>query len=114
MKATPGEIIRFVCRWEYGALYIAVWDRSPGRPAPPPAADPALGDPTDLDFDTNGHRGLQIVDALALEWGYRPDPADPSAGPSYRGKWVWARAAAPPPSEDHSTAGAPRPPAEEE
>ncbi|MCO5989908.1 ATP-binding protein [Actinoallomurus spadix] len=102
VKATPGQIIRFVCRWEDGGIYLAVWDRSPGRPAPFPAAGPASADPAglaDLDVDANGHRGLRVVDALALEWGYRPDPVGPGTGPSCRGKWVWARAVADPSSE---------------
>lgn len=99
VKATPGEVIRFLCRWEDGTVYIAVWDSGPGRPAPAPAVEFALDDldPSDADFDANGGRGLVIIDALALEWGYRPDPVDPTAGRS-PGKWIWARVPTDPPS----------------
>jgi anti-sigma regulatory factor (Ser/Thr protein kinase) len=94
MKATPGEAIRFLCRWEDGGVYIAVWDSSPGRPAPARDVELTLQD-LDLSedgFDENGGRGLHIIDALTLEWGYRPDPVDPKTGRSL-GKWVWARLA---------------------
>ncbi|MCO6003399.1 ATP-binding protein [Actinoallomurus purpureus] len=98
MKATPGRVIRFLCRWEDGAVYVAVWDSSPGRPAPTRDVESTLDD-LDLSedgFDENGGRGLHIIDALAQEWGYRPDPVDPRTGRS-PGKWVWARVATDPP-----------------
>ncbi|WP_425551159.1 ATP-binding protein [Actinoallomurus vinaceus] len=95
MKATPGEAIRFLCRWEDGGVYVAVWDSSPERPAPTYASELTLDDLdlSEAGFDANGGRGLHIVDALALEWGYRPDPVDPRTGRS-PGKWVWARVVA--------------------
>jgi anti-sigma regulatory factor (Ser/Thr protein kinase) len=49
------------------------------EPAEPVLLDPAPG-------DTHG-RGLQIVSALAREWGVRPEPGD--------GKTVWVRLALP-------------------
>ncbi|MEV0405798.1 ATP-binding protein [Actinoallomurus sp. NPDC050550] len=100
MRATPGEIIRFMCRWEDGVVYIAAWDSSLGRPAPTATVDLTLDDLdlAEAGLNTDGHRGLLIIDALALEWGYRPDPIDPSTGRS-PGKWVWARVAATP--SDH-------------
>lgn len=94
MKATPGEAIRFLCRWENEGVYIAVWDSSPERPAPVRDLAVALDD-LDLSedgFDENGGRGLHIIDALAVEWGYRPDPAGTETG-CPGGKWVWARLA---------------------
>ncbi|GAB3972611.1 hypothetical protein GCM10029978_050150 [Actinoallomurus acanthiterrae] len=92
MKAAPGEAIRFLCRWEDGGVYVAVWDPSPERPAPTCEVELTLEDLdlSEADFDANGGRGLHIVDALALEWGYRPDPVDPRTGRA-PGKWVWAR-----------------------
>jgi anti-sigma regulatory factor (Ser/Thr protein kinase) len=94
MKATPGEAIRFLCRWENEGVYIAVWDSSPERPAPVRDLAVTLDD-LDLSedgFDENGGRGLHIIDALAVEWGYRPDPVDTETGRP-GGKWVWARLA---------------------
>jgi anti-sigma regulatory factor (Ser/Thr protein kinase) len=107
VKATPGQVIRFLCRWENGGIYIAVWDASPERPAP---AREVVLDPNDLDlsedgFDDNGGRGLHIIDALAVEWGYRPDAVDPASGRS-GGKWVWARLAVVLPADAPESAGA--------
>ncbi|MEV5750632.1 ATP-binding protein [Actinoallomurus sp. NPDC052308] len=98
MKATPGQAIRFLCRWEHGGIYLAVWDSSPERPTPARDVECAL---QDLDvsedgFDQNGGRGLHIIDALAIEWGYRPDPVARETGRT-GGKWVWARLTATPP-----------------
>jgi anti-sigma regulatory factor (Ser/Thr protein kinase) len=91
-QATPGKEITLLCRWEAKAVLVAVWDSSPQPPAPAPVIELTLDD-LDLSesrFDANGGRGLHIVDALAIDWGYRPDPIDPRSGHS-PGKWVWAR-----------------------
>src|SRR3954454_7107570 len=99
MKATPGEGIRFLCRWEDGGVYVAVWDSSPDRPAPVREVELTLDDLdlSEAGFDANGGRGLHIIDALAVEWGYRPDPADAKGGRP-PGKWVWARVSTDPPA----------------
>lgn len=96
VKATPGRPIRVLCRREDDTVRIAVWDSSPERPAPARRAALCLDDldVSEDDFDANGGRGLHIVDALAAEWGYRPDPADPSTG-RLSGKWAWARVRVP-------------------
>lgn len=62
---------------EVAGLRIAVGDAGAGRAAP--AAREALSE---------GGRGLELVDALSLEWGQRRRPV---------GKIVWATVQAPPP-----------------
>jgi anti-sigma regulatory factor (Ser/Thr protein kinase) len=84
-EATPdGQIwIRFFR--EPSALYLSVWDESDRMPEPRPVEDLTLDD-LDLspeNFDCNGGRGLQLVQALSSECGVtRTQP---------RGKWVWSR-----------------------
>jgi anti-sigma regulatory factor (Ser/Thr protein kinase) len=91
-RATPGEDITLLCRWETNAVLVEVWDSSPQPPVPAPVIEMTLDDLdlTEAGFDVNGGRGLHIVQALAAEWGHRFDPADPATGSS-PGKWVWAR-----------------------
>jgi anti-sigma regulatory factor (Ser/Thr protein kinase) len=91
-QATPGEEITLLCRWEANAVLVEVWDSSPEPPVPAPMIELTLDnlDLAEADFDTNGGRGLHIVQALATEWGHRFDPIDPATGHSC-GKWVWAR-----------------------
>jgi anti-sigma regulatory factor (Ser/Thr protein kinase) len=91
-QATPGEEIRLLCRWEADAVLVAVWDSSPQPPVPAPVIELTLDnlDLSEAGFDTNGGRGLRIVQALATEWGHRLEPIDPTTGHS-PGKWVWAR-----------------------
>lgn len=98
-KARPHEEIVLLCRREHRTVLIAVWDGSRLPPVPRPVFVPFIGhaghagDAMDIDGtdgpDIGGH-GLHIVRALAIEWGHRPEPADPVAcRPA--GKWVWAR-----------------------
>jgi anti-sigma regulatory factor (Ser/Thr protein kinase) len=91
-KARPGKEITLLCRWEEHAVLVEVWDSSPEPPVLPPAIE-LTADDLDLSeagFDTNGGRGLHIVQALATDWGHRFDPIEPATGRSH-GKWVWAR-----------------------
>jgi anti-sigma regulatory factor (Ser/Thr protein kinase) len=91
-QETPKQEIRFALRREAGGVLIAVWDSSPRLPELAPMIELTL-DTLDLsedNFDANGGRGLHIIEALAADCGYRPDPIDPATGRS-PGKWVWAR-----------------------
>lgn len=108
-QARPREEIVLLCRREHRTVLVAVWDGSHLPPTPRPASTliadladmvslPERAEPvgfpgvTDATGDgwSNGGRGLHLVQALAAEWGYCTEPADPVA---YRpaGKWVWAR-----------------------
>lgn len=58
-----------------GQVELKVADDAPGRPR---RRQPALS-------DVHG-RGLQILDAVAAQWGHRP-----AAGRAAAGKTVWAR-----------------------
>ncbi|MQY02140.1 ATP-binding protein [Actinomadura macrotermitis] len=84
-EATPCKEIRFqLSRDAYGVV-IAVWDSSPALPQPKPVVELTLDD-LDLSpesFDDNGGWGLPIVQTLASQCGYTPDPSG--------GKWIWAR-----------------------
>jgi anti-sigma regulatory factor (Ser/Thr protein kinase) len=92
VNATPGQDIRLECRWGAEAVLIEVWDSNPEPPVPAPVVELSLDD-LDLPeagFDTNGGRGLHIVQALATKWGHHFDPIDLATG-RFPGKRVWAR-----------------------
>jgi anti-sigma regulatory factor (Ser/Thr protein kinase) len=91
-QETPKQEIRFALRRDAGGVLIAVWDCSPQPPQPAPVVELTLDtlDLSEENFDTNGGRGLRIVEALATDCGYRPDPINPATG-RCPGKWVWAR-----------------------
>ncbi|WP_165967052.1 ATP-binding protein [Actinomadura sp. 7K507] len=77
---------------EPGAVLLAVWDSSDGRPVRKRPVRSVAGDAVpDAEAlnpghdDGSGGRGLTIVEALSTDCGVtRTDPA---------GKWVWARVA---------------------
>jgi anti-sigma regulatory factor (Ser/Thr protein kinase) len=91
-NATPGKEITLLCRWEEHSVLVEVWDSSPEPPVPAPVIELTVDDLdlSEADFDTNGGRGLHIIQALATDWGHRFDPIDPTTGRS-PGKCVWAR-----------------------
>jgi anti-sigma regulatory factor (Ser/Thr protein kinase) len=91
-QETSKQEIKFALRRDAGGVLIAVWDSSPRPPEPAPVIELTLDtlDLSEENFDANGGRGLRIVEALATDCGYRPDPIDPATGHS-PGKWVWAR-----------------------
>ncbi|CAN5496555.1 ATP-binding protein [soil metagenome] len=67
-----GQAVVTVRRLDDGALQVEVCDEAPGVPELVEHDTWALG----------GHRGIQLVAALADEWGVEPEPV---------GKRVWAR-----------------------
>ncbi len=86
---TPGVApVRLWLRSNHKHVLIQVWDGNPQLPVP-----------RDPDPESEGGRGLLLVDTLSTEWGsYRPGvhPA-PGAGPrpgvhpaSHPGKIIWA------------------------
>jgi len=58
---------------ERGLVDVAVWDDAPGFPVK-----------REPDFAAESGRGLHLVEALTVAWGFEPDPG---GGP---GKTVWA------------------------
>jgi len=61
---------------------VEVWDRSDGKPEPKQAGD-----------DSEGGRGLLMVEALSSDWGWYARPR--------QGKVVWADLVLPHPSVSH-------------
>jgi hypothetical protein len=82
---TPGKEIKFRLSRDATGVLLAVWDSSGCVPQPKPVVELTLDtlDLTPEHWDDNGGWGLPIVQALAVDCGYRRDPAG--------GKWVWAR-----------------------
>jgi hypothetical protein len=84
-EATPGREIKIRFSRDTCGVLLEVWDSSNQIPQPKPIIELTLDD-LDLseeNWDGNGGWGLPIVQALALDCGYTPDPSG--------GKWVWAR-----------------------
>jgi anti-sigma regulatory factor (Ser/Thr protein kinase) len=62
-------------------LLVMVWDGNPRTPVR-----------IDVTEDSEGGRGLLLVDTLSEQWGWYPSP-------DLGGKWVWCRVAREPRSE---------------
>jgi anti-sigma regulatory factor (Ser/Thr protein kinase) len=92
LHETPQREIKVAIRRDLNAVVIGVWDSSPRPPRPAPVIELTLDtlDLAEQSFDSNGGRGLHLIEALTTDWGYQPDPIDPRTGRS-PGKWVWAR-----------------------
>jgi anti-sigma regulatory factor (Ser/Thr protein kinase) len=69
------SLVRVEVRAARDTVQVGVSDTNPSPPAPATASD-----------EDEGHRGLLIVQRLAIRWGVRPRPAI--------GKTVWALVAA--------------------
>lgn len=84
VEGTPGQEIRVRFAREDGGVVVAVWDSSGHLPVIRPVADVDVRpDPLALEpGHEEGGRGLQIVRALASDYGVR------MTAPV--GKWVWA------------------------